>query len=162
LAFCYLSNNYGFTGDWFVGEIKELTPGPTLKWFKHCFAPAAVFIDRTDGRYVKQTPPEKPGSNLVFNCVAVNDYGHSESGTVVLKLLNSQGREISQTSRNLVIPAYDKTIFPTVIALPKKVGGYTLLAEFTPKEDPVAQPILSRRFLKVGTADRYTFFEGAP
>jgi len=27
LAFCHLTNNYGYTGDWFVGNIKDLTPG---------------------------------------------------------------------------------------------------------------------------------------
>ena len=53
LCFDYLSNNYGLTGDWFVGDIKDLKPGPTLFWFRNCFAPAAVFIDLADQRYVK-------------------------------------------------------------------------------------------------------------
>ena len=48
LAFCYLANNYGYTGDWFIDDIKDLKPGITLQWFQHCFAPAAVFINLTD------------------------------------------------------------------------------------------------------------------
>ena len=27
LAFCYLTNNYGYTGDWFIDNIKDLKPG---------------------------------------------------------------------------------------------------------------------------------------
>ncbi len=30
LAFCYLTNNYGYTGDWFIGDIKDLKPSPVL------------------------------------------------------------------------------------------------------------------------------------
>jgi hypothetical protein len=28
LAFCYLTNNYGYTGDWFIDNVKDLKPGP--------------------------------------------------------------------------------------------------------------------------------------
>ena len=67
LAFCHLTNNYGFTGDWFINDIKDLEPSPAFRWFKHCFAPSAVFIDLADRRYTKHLEPLKPGSDLVFN-----------------------------------------------------------------------------------------------
>jgi hypothetical protein len=57
------------TGDWFIGEIKDLQPSPTLGWFRHCFAPAAVFVDLTDQRYTKHTTPFQPGLSLSFNLV---------------------------------------------------------------------------------------------
>src|SRR5450759_3026657 len=62
LAFCYLANNYGYTGDWFTGNIKDLIPAPALNWFADAFAPSAVFINLTDERYVKQAIPHKPGA----------------------------------------------------------------------------------------------------
>jgi len=57
LCFCYLTNNYGYTGDWFDGAIKDLKPVVAIDWFAHCFAPAAVFIDLVDERYTKHIPP---------------------------------------------------------------------------------------------------------
>ncbi len=67
LAFCYLANNYGYTGDWFIGNIKDLKPTPTLDWFQNAFAPVATFINLTDERYVKNSTPHVPGSTLLFN-----------------------------------------------------------------------------------------------
>lgn len=31
LAFCHLTNNYGFTGDWFINDIKDLQPSPAFR-----------------------------------------------------------------------------------------------------------------------------------
>jgi len=53
LAFDYLSSNYGMTGDCFFDKIKDLTPGSTLKWFKYCFTPPAVFIDLGDQKILR-------------------------------------------------------------------------------------------------------------
>jgi beta-galactosidase len=75
LAFCYLANNYGYTGDWFSGNIKELNPTPSLDWFRHAFAPAATFINMTDERYTKFVKPHKPGSTLLFNLTGENQIG---------------------------------------------------------------------------------------
>ena len=74
LAFCHLTNNYGFTGDWFINDIKDLEPSPAFRWFKHCFAPSAVFIDIADRRYTKHLEPLKPGSVFVLNLVGGNDF----------------------------------------------------------------------------------------
>ncbi len=51
----------------FINDIKDLEPSPAFRWFKHCFAPSAVFIDLADRRYTKHLEPLKPGSDLVFN-----------------------------------------------------------------------------------------------
>ena len=87
LGFCHLTNNYGFTGDWFINDIKDLEPSPAFRWFKHCFAPSAVFIDLADRRYTKHLEPLKPGSDLVFNLVGVNDLNKESSGKVLKELL---------------------------------------------------------------------------
>ena len=103
LAFCHLTNNYGFTGDWFINDIKDLQPSPAFRWFKHCFAPTAVFIDLTDHRYTKHLPALKPGSDLVFNLVGVNDLNKDSSGKVLLKLLDEKGTIISTQEESIVI-----------------------------------------------------------
>ena len=150
LAFCHLTNNYGFTGDWFINDIKDLEPSPAFRWFKHCFAPTAVFIDLTDHRYTKHLPALKPGSDLVFNLVGVNDLNKDSSGKVLLKLLDEKGTIISTQEESIVIEPFGKRLQPCLLKLPSKAGGYLLIAEY--HEKGRAKPVLSRRYLKVGDA----------
>jgi glycoside hydrolase family 2, candidate beta-glycosidase len=150
LAFCHLTNNYGFTGDWFINDIKDLEPSPAFRWFKHCFAPSAVFIDLADRRYTKYLEPLKPGSDLVFNLVGVNDLNKESSGKVLLKLLDEKGTIISTQEESIVIEPFGKRLQPCLLKLPSKSGGYLLIAEY--HEKGRAKPVLSRRYLKVGDA----------
>ncbi|MCS3225082.1 glycoside hydrolase family 2 protein [Parabacteroides distasonis] len=133
LAFCHLTNNYGFTGDWFINDIKDLQPSPAFRWFKHCFAPTAVFIDLTDHRYTKHLPALKPGSDLVFNLVGVNDLNKDSSGKVLLKLLDEKGTIISTQEESIVIEPFGKRLQPCLLKLPSKAGGYLLIAEYHEK-----------------------------
>ena len=150
LAFCHLTNNYGFTGDWFINDIKDLEPSPAFRWFKHCFAPSAVFIDLADRRYTKHLEPLKTGSDLVFNLVGVNDLNKESSGKVLLKLLDEKGTIISTQEESIVIEPFGKRLQPCLLKLPSKSGGYLLIAEYHEKGG--AKPVLSRRYLKVGDA----------
>lgn len=150
LAFCHLTNNYGFTGDWFINDIKDLEPSPAFRWFKHCFAPSAVFIDLADRRYTKHLEPLKPGSDLVFNLVGVNDLNKESSGKVLLKLLDEKGTIISTQEESIVIEPFGKRLQPCLLKLPSKAGGYLLIAEYY--EEGASKPVLSRRYLKVGDA----------
>ena len=155
LAFCHLTNNYGFTGDWFINDIKDLEPSPAFHWFKHCFAPTAVFIDLTDYRYTKHLQPLTPGSDLAFNLVGVNDLNKVSSGKVILKLLDEKGNAISMQEEPIVIESFGKRLQPCLFKLPSKAGCYLLIAEYYEQEG--AKPILSRRYLKVG--DSVTSFK---
>lgn len=150
LAFCHLTNNYGFTGDWFINDIKDLEPSPAFRWFKHCFAPSAVFIDLADRRYTNHLEPLKPGSDLVFNLVGVNDLNKESSGKVLMKLLDEKGTIISTQEESIVIEPFGKRLQPCLLKLPSKAGGYLLIAEY--HEKGRAKPVLSRRYLKVGDA----------
>ena len=150
LAFCHLTNNYGFTGDWFINDIKDLEPSPAFRWFKHCFAPSAVFIDLADRRYTKHLEPLKPGRDLVFKLVGVNDLNKESSGKVLMKLLDEKGTIISTQEESIVIEPFGKRLQPCLLKLPSKVGGYLLIAEYHEKGG--AKPVLSRRYLKVGDA----------
>lgn len=161
MHFCYLTNNYGFTGDAFVGKIKDLSPSPMLNWFKHCFAPTAAFIDLTDERYMKRLKPHKPSSQLIFDIFAVNDLKLPASGNIKIRLLDSDGKEVLTTESIAHIPGYGKTNIPFAITLPEKKDGYLLLAEFTSAAE--TKPVISRRYIKVGADDdHYRFYNMKP
>ena len=162
LSFCYLANNYAYTGDWFINNIKDLEPSPTLKWFKHCFAPEAVFIDVTDGRYTKHIPPQQPGSNFIFNLVGINDLNKISQGKITVKLLDATGQAVIQNQSEIRIDSYGKLLIPTLLKLPEVAGGYVIVAEYFPEGR--THPVISRRYIKIGNPqnERYVFFEMKP
>lgn len=159
LAFCYLANNYGYTGDWFSGDIKDLKPTPTLDWFHHAFAPVAVFINLTDERYIRMIDPHQPGSNLMFNLVGINNYSKSVSGSVKIKMIDNNGKPVSEQTQKVKLSSFLRTDIPVSMTLPSQPGGYVLVAEFTPEN---GKPMISRRFLKVGKVDKYNYFKLDP
>jgi beta-galactosidase len=160
MQFCYLTNDYGFTGDAFIGSIKDLTPSPMLKWFKHAFAPSAAFIDLTDERYMKHLKPHAPSSTLNFNVFAINDHKTETKGNIKIRLLDSTGKEIVTTGNSVQITGFGKTIVPFSVALPDKEDGYLLISEYTTDSASKSAPIISRRYIKVGKESaQYRFFE---
>jgi hypothetical protein len=160
LAFCYLANNYGYTGDWFTGNIKDLTPAPALKWFADCFAPSAVFINLTDERYVKQSVAHRPGEKLSFKLAKINDLSREVTGNLTIAILDSSGKTITKKSLAIILSAFDRSSISEEISLPKKEGGYLLLAEF--KAQGNEKVVISRRFLKVGELSEYSYYEMKP
>jgi len=162
LAFCHLTNNYGFTGDWFINNLKDLETGPTLKWFRHGFAPQAVFINLVDQRYMKHTGPQKPGSSLLFNLVGINDYVIPATGKILLKLINSKGETVMQQDLSIRIEPFAKKTVPCMVQLPDEKGGYLFVAEFY--QERKNQPVISRRYLKIGDRrdEQYEFYEMKP
>lgn len=157
LAFCYLTNNYGYTGDWFTGNIKDLNPSPALNWLTNAFAPSAVFINLTDERYVKKAIPHQPGKILSFKLVKINDFPSSVPGKVTLRILDSEGKTVSEKRISCNLAALDRSSFQAEITLPDKKGGYLLLAEFL--ADGSQNPVISRRYIKVGVVPEYKYFE---
>lgn len=160
LAFCYLANNYGYTGDWFIDDIKDLKPGLTIHWFRHCFAPAAVFINLADERYTKHVPPHKPGSNLLFDLTTVNNNHYTVTGKLRLRLLDSGGTVVHQSESEMSMAELSIKRIIRNIVLPEQPGGYLLLAEFT--RDGESEPVISRRYIKVGQTEAYSFFDLQP
>jgi len=160
LAFCYLANNYGYTGDWFIDDIADLKPGITLSWFRHCFAPAAVFLNLTDERYTKHVPPHKPGSDLIFNMAGVNNNTADITGKLEISLLNGEGRAVAVKESEVTLKSLDRTDLAQSISLPEQPGGYLLVATFTARG--TNEPIISRRYLKIGGSGPYKFHELTP
>ncbi len=159
LAFCYLANNYGYTGDWFLGNIRDLKPSPTLNWFRHAFAPAATYINLTDERYTKYTKPHKPGSVFLFNLAGINNLPKPVSGTVKIRIYDASGKSSSEQVFPVKLPSWQRTDIPVNCTLPAQPGGYLVVAEFTPEQ---GTPVLSRRFLKVGEAAAYSWHKLDP
>ena len=159
LAFCYLANNYGYTGDWFIDNIKDLKPSPTLDWFRHAFAPTATFINLTDERYVKNSTPHQPGSTLLFNLAGINNKPNTIKGSVKVKFINSNGISTSEQNIPVILNSFVRTDIPVSMTLPAEAGGYVLVAEFTSEN---GTPLLSRRFLKIGQVVDYSFYKLSP
>lgn len=159
LAFCHLTNNYGYTGDWYINNIKDLEQSPSLKWLKHAFVPAAVFIDLADQRYFPNGN-YKPGEELVFNLVGINDLKEKATGKVTVKLVDANGKTVTQQQRKVEIPAYQRVNIPAFFNLPQLTGGYLILAEFV--KDGSAETLKSRRYLKIGDVGKPAFWEEKP
>jgi len=155
LAFCHLTNNYGFTGDWFVNHIKDLEVSPTFRWFKHCFAPQTAFIDLVDQRYTKHTSPCEPGSELVFNLFGINDKNRQFKGKIEIKLINGKNEVVNQKSISMNTPAFERTIIPCSLLLPSQTGGYAIVAECFPEGK--TEPTVSRRYIKIGKLSAYHY-----
>ncbi len=160
LAFCYLANNYGYTGDWFMDNIKDLKPIPTLNWFRHAFAPTAVFVNLPDERYVKLTDPHQPGEKLSIKLAKINDLNKDVTGKVTLKILDSTGKTVSTTSLPVAFYAFERTSDSVENYLTKNPGGYLLIAEFL--SDGAIDPVISRRYIKVGKLPELKYFELQP
>jgi len=159
LAFCYLANNYGYTGDWFIDNIKDLKPSPTLDWFRYAFAPVATFINLTDERYTKHIAPHKPGSTLLFDLAGINNLTTAVNGTVIVKLINQKGQSTAEQNFRVKLNSFVRTDIPVSVTLPIETGGYILVAEFTPEN---GSTVISRRFLKIGQAANYLYFDLNP
>lgn len=160
LAFTHLTNNYGYTGDWYIGDISELEPGPTLTWFKHAFAPSAIFINHPDERFARHIAPHNPGKNLMLTLKGINDFAELESGRVQVKLYDSQGMIVRSQQLEVEIDAFGEKDFPLIMELPSSPGGYTLVTEFSGKLNPV-EVQKSRRYIKIGDLTN-SYFEINP
>ncbi len=159
LAFCYLTNNYGYTGDWFAGNVKDLKPTATLDWLQHAFAPAGTFINLADERYVRMKEPQQPGAQLLFNLVGINNLNKPSNGSVKLSLLDNKGKSVSEQTFPVKLESFIRTDLPVSLVLPTEAGGCTLVAEYTPEN---GKPVVSRRFLRVGLMNDYKYFSLNP
>lgn len=156
LSFCYLTNNRGYTGDWFIDSISDLIPSQALKCQYHCFAPFAVFVDVEDGRYQKNPKHFEPGIFQSINLFGINDTAKKKDGTVVLKIVDVKGDVVFKQSTSITIGPFWETLLPMTVKLPDIPGGYLLLSELHDNEGTVQ---LSRRYILVGDVRDVVFPE---
>lgn len=154
LAFTNLTNNYGYTGDWYINHINDLELGPSFHWFRHAFAPANIFIDLADQRYFPNGYYE-PGQQLPFLLTGVNDLNKPVTGIVKLLLMNADGRVVAEQEREVVIGAFGRVNFPVVIELPQEKGGYLITTFFKPTGK--SDELKSRRYIRIGSQEKVKF-----
>ncbi len=77
-----------------------------------------------------------------------------------MSILNGEGKSVSKKIVPVTLSAYDRSSFTIDLSMPKQTGGYLLLAEFKP--DNNGRPVISRRFIKVGVAPGYKYFDMKP
>jgi hypothetical protein len=71
--------------------------------------------------------------------------------------MGSDGKTVSKKNIPVTFSAFDRSKFSVEMLLPNKPGGYLLLAEFL--ADGSIDPVISRRYVKVGTASEYNYLE---
>lgn len=150
ISFPYLTNNKGYTGDWFTGKIKELKPSQGLLMQYHTMKPFAVFINLEDGRYLKNPKWYKPDSHFPVNLLVVNDTDSKKQGNVTVKLFNNSGKIVWSKKLSITVQKFWQKIIPIIIKLPKEKGGYMLLTELSDERGNTFNQI-SRRYLRVGS-----------
>lgn len=157
-SFAYLSNNNGYTGDWFAGDIAELNPTPALLVQYHTCRPFAVFVDVQDGRYLKNPTYYRPKEAYLINLLAVNDSGDKKGGALVLNLLDKTGKVVFEYEQRVEVDAFWQKNIPVKVKMPSRKGGYMLISYL--KEDgldDIAQ--VSRRYINVGKEKKFDYFE---
>ncbi len=153
-SFAYLSNDHGYTGDWFRGDIAGLSPTPPLLMQYHAMREMAVFIDAEDGRYLKDPAWYRPGTTQVIDLLAVNDGPRNGQGEVTLSLIDDHGKKVFAVTQEVKVAPFWQEHIPVMIRWPEKKGGYMLLSEMKRGDDP---PQISRRYIRVGNVRHPSF-----
>ncbi len=144
-TFAYLSNNHGYTGDWFKGSIKNLEPSQALLVQYHTCRPFAVFVDEQDARYLKN--PDYFDASMI-HLLAVNDSNKKKKGKLTVKLIDKDNKIVFETKKDIEVDAFWQEEIIISIQMPEK-GGYMILSEML--EDGLDDiPQVSRRYIQVG------------
>ncbi|MCF6268468.1 MAG: hypothetical protein L3J41_02020 [Melioribacteraceae bacterium] len=154
-SFTYLTNDKGYTGDWFLNPIKDLLPSPTLVWQFHSFSPFAVFIDEEDGKYLKNPQSFEPGKIQPIRLIGINDTGTEMEGELNLKIIDINNETIVSERLSIKLAPHFKEFIAANIKMPSNSGGYILVSELTDK-DGVVQ--ISRRYIRVGDTSESVSF----
>jgi len=111
---------------------------------------------------VKEARAYIPMEQLGFNLIGINDQNDAIKGEMILKLYNHEGIVVAHQAKDIKMEPLDKQYIPVVLQLPATPGGYTMVAEFTPKGSASNKTVISRRYLKIGQAGHYVFFDPDP
>ena len=157
-SFSYLTNNNGYTGDWFADNIADLNLTPGLLVQYHTCRPFAAFIDVQDGRYLKNPDNFRPKKEYLINLLAVNDAGALKSGSLTLNLLDQSGKVVFEYRQNIKVDAFWQKTISIPVKMPAKKGGYMLISYL--KEDGLDDiPQVSRRYINIGKKNQYEYFD---
>lgn len=155
-SFAYLSNNNGYTGDWFEGDIANLKPAPALLAQYACMQPFAAFLDVQDARYLKNSEYFTARSKMQIPIWLTNDTNEDKQGKLQLQIINSRGDIVLEQSKSVNLSANWQQTVIFDIDLPKKNGGYMLISTLYEKDND-KKPQQSVRYIKVGASREYSF-----
>jgi hypothetical protein len=158
ISFPYLTNNAGYTGDWFLDSIRDLRPAQALLIQYHAMREVAAFISLEDGRYVKPPKIFDPGSRLSFEICVVNDTWTGSDSEIRVMVVDVKHAVVAQRVLTAKAHPMSRQVIPMELELPQRVGGYMLVTEFM--SDPsVGTPQISRRYFRIGNDPQITFPE---
>lgn len=122
--FVYLSNNGGPTGDWFLGDIRDLRPTPVMLALRNAFNPFGVSIELWDRHF---SPKERRDVRIFL----FNDSQHQKNGTLRWGIVNPQGDWISSREEAVVVEPAATAIIPLTLEFPVEGGAYVARAELS-------------------------------
>ncbi len=120
--FVYLSNNDGPTGDWFLGDIRELRPKPVLQALKNALAPFGISCELWDRHCTAQ-------EQRTVRMFLFNDTQEPQSGTIRWGVVDPDGVWLSAREEAVEINPCDTVILPVPVMLPDRSGAFTIRAE---------------------------------
>ncbi|MEZ4908042.1 MAG: glycoside hydrolase family 2 TIM barrel-domain containing protein [Saprospiraceae bacterium] len=156
-SFAYISNDHGYTGDWFMNPIKELLPNQTLLAQYNSHKAFAAFIDLKDGRYLKQKDVFKKNTEYPINIFILNDLNKISSGILSIKIIDNKGKIVSTQSTKISVNANWQKNHTFIVKIPKKSGGYMIKTELQSDNDDNI-PQVSRRYINVGKSSNNDFY----
>lgn len=93
LSFAYLTNNRGYTGDWWLGDVADLKPSQTLMMQYNTSKLFGVYINHEDQRYNKNRGYYDPATVRNIELFAAYESGEARSGRVAPKCVDARGGE---------------------------------------------------------------------
>ncbi len=157
-SFSYLSNNQGYTGDWFKEPIKELIPTQPLLVQYHTTQRLAAFWNLPDARYNPKVSYYEPKANQIFPMIVLNDTPKEAIGTLETQLIDAAGKVVAENNTIVKIEAFWQQPINVQLHLPKKKGGYMLISKFKKKNS--RQPAqVSRRYIQIGKKRPKKYFD---
>jgi hypothetical protein len=160
LSLPYLTNNRGYTGDWWLDNIADLKPSQTLMMQYHISKLFGVYINHEDQRYNKNKGFYYPATTTSINLFATNESGETKSGKIAIKYIDSKGVPTLLKEIDVELKPFGHKSVPVTIQIPDKEGGYMLLTELSDnaaKESDIKQ--VSRRYIRVGDIEKPVFYD---
>jgi hypothetical protein len=156
-SFAYLTNDRGYTGDWFAPDIEKLIPTNTLLAQYHSHKPFAAFLDIKDGRYLKLKEYFETGKEYPITVFIVNDSNQLKSGNLKINILDDKGKRVSTESIEVKLTSNWQKLINFVIKMPEISGGYMIMTELADNNDSNI-PQVSLRYINVGKREDHKFY----
>jgi beta-galactosidase len=160
LSFVYLTNNRGYTGDWWLGDVADLKPSQTLLMQYNISKLFGVYINHEDQRYNRNGGYYNPSAASSISLFATNESDKVRSGRVALKCIDHKGQTALLKEIDIELEPFSYKMITADVRIPHEEGGYMLVTELTDKDaDPSDLKQISRRYIRVGRSANPVFYD---